>query len=109
MMSILKPATDICEATKCQIYSLLEVFLIHHEETVTLKIRDDGKGLPDNFEESDNKSSLGMELIQTLTKQLNGTYSYRSLESGVEFELVFNKSDRKGVGFNFKVSPDVQS
>ncbi len=39
-----------------------------------------------------------MELIQTLTKQLKGNYTYRSLDRGVEFKLVFDKSDRKGVG-----------
>ncbi|REL33089.1 PAS domain S-box protein [Rhodohalobacter sp. SW132] len=81
---------------------LLNVSLIQEGKTVTLKIRDDGKGLPDDFDKTGNGKSLGMELIQTLTKQLKGTYSYSSLDRGAEFKLVFNKSDRKGVGSNLK-------
>ncbi len=78
------------------------VSLIEEDETVKLKIRDDGKGLPDDFNEVDTKASLGMELIQTLTKQLKGEYSYTSLDRGVEFELVFDKTDGKGSGSNLE-------
>jgi PAS domain S-box-containing protein len=78
----------------------LDVSLDEEDKTVTLKIRDDGKGLPDDFEKGGNKSSLGMELIQTLTKQLQGTYSYTSMDYGIEFQLKFDKSGRKGVGSN---------
>ncbi|REL38164.1 PAS domain S-box protein [Rhodohalobacter sp. SW132] len=73
----------------------LEVCLYQHEETVTLKIRDDGKGLPEDFNVEGKGSSLGLVLIETLTKQLKGTYSYTSLDRGVEFKLVFDKSDNK--------------
>lgn len=79
---------------------LLDVTLKKKDDSVTLKIRDDGKGLPDDFDEAGNGSSLGMELIQTLTKQLRGKYSYTPLDRGVEFRLVFNKSDKKGIGSN---------
>ena len=81
---------------------LLEISLIKKDETITLKIRDDGKGLPDDFDEAGNGSTIGMELIQTLTGQLKGEYSYNSLDRGVEFELVFDKSDRKGIGSNLE-------
>jgi len=88
---------------------LLEVSLVEEDEIVTLKIRDDGKGLPDDFDKAGKGRSLGMELIQTLTKQLKGTYSYTSLDRCVEFELVFEKSERKGIGSNIKVIPDLKS
>lgn len=81
---------------------LLKVSLVEEDETVTLKIRDDGKGLPDDFDEDENENSLGIVLIQTLTKQLKGEYSYTSLDHGVEFKLVFEKSDRKGIGSNLE-------
>ncbi|REL33088.1 PAS domain S-box protein [Rhodohalobacter sp. SW132] len=79
---------------------LVEVFLIEEDETVTLKIRDDGKGLPKDFNDEGNGNTLGMVLIQTLTKQLNGEYSYTSLDRGVEFKLVFNKSAVKDIDSN---------
>ena len=76
---------------------VLDVSLTGDGETVTLKIRDDGKGLPDDFSYEGNGTSLGMMLIQTLTKQLRGTFSYTSLERGVEFKLVFDKSVGKDI------------
>jgi len=79
---------------------LLEVYLHQHEDTVTLKVRDDGKGLPIDFDPAGNGSSLGMELINTLTKQLKGEYSYTALDRGVEFELTYNKSESKDEGSN---------
>lgn len=81
---------------------VLEVSLIEENETVTLKIRDDGKGLPEDFNDGGNGSSLGMVLIQTLTKQINGTYSYTSLERGVEFKLVFEKSAGNDIDLNLE-------
>lgn len=78
----------------------LDVLLSEDSDTVTLRIRDNGKGLPDDFEKEGDGSSLGMELIRTLTSQLEGEYSYTSLNQGVEFKLVFNKSNGKGTGSN---------
>lgn len=60
---------------------------------VKLKIRDDGKGLPDNFDKTGDGSSLGLELIETLTNQLQGEYSYVPLDDGVQFELAFDRSE----------------
>lgn len=80
---------------------LLEVYLNEKDETVTLKIRDDGKGLPENFDAS-GAGTLGMELIQILTKQLHGTYSYKSMDGSVVFELIFHKSGGKGFASNLK-------
>ncbi len=74
---------------------VLAISLNEEDEKVTLKIRDDGKGLPEDFNNEGKGSSLGMVLIKTLVSQLKGEYSYRSLDQGVEFELFFNKSDSK--------------
>ena len=74
----------------------LNVSLSEENEKVTLRIRDSGRGLPDDFEKAGDGSSLGMELIQALTIQLEGDYSYTSLDQGVLFELAFKKSDGKG-------------
>lgn len=52
-------------------------------------VSDDGVGLPDNVDEL-MKKSLGMRLIRTLSKQLNGTLHTESNE-GSKFELLFKK------------------
>ena len=52
-------------------------------------VSDDGVGLPDNVEEL-MKKSLGMRLIRTLSKQLNGTLTTEN-DQGSKFELLFKK------------------
>ncbi len=58
---------------------------------VILKISDNGIGIHDEIEQLDT-SSLGVELIQTLTKQLNGNFSYRPHpdQPGTLFTLSFS-------------------
>ncbi|MDZ7756600.1 PAS domain S-box protein [Rhodohalobacter sp.] len=62
---------------------------------VTIRITDDGVGLPDAFDEKKN-SSLGLELIDLLTKQLEGENRYLSNGTGTTFELKFKSADIKG-------------
>ncbi len=59
------------------------------DNTVTLSIKDDGKGLPDDFLEK-SKASLGMQLIHNLTLQINGKLSYEE-NSGTLFKVIFAK------------------
>lgn len=56
---------------------------------ITLSIHDDGVGLPPDFDEKAN--SLGMELIETLTEQLDGHYQFESSSKGTHFNLVFTQ------------------
>jgi two-component sensor histidine kinase len=56
-------------------------------ETITLRITDDGKGLPPNFKLSET-SSLGMEMMKALSKQLGGTFEIKS-EQGVTVLVLF--------------------
>jgi PAS domain S-box-containing protein len=65
------------------------------EENVSIQVVDDGVGLPDNFESMKN-SSLGLELIELLTEQLEGENRYYSNGNGTVFELRFKKTDIKG-------------
>ncbi|REL24535.1 PAS domain S-box protein [Rhodohalobacter sp. SW132] len=57
-------------------------------DEITLKIEDNGRGFPDDFN-PDSTNTLGMQLIKTLTTQLEGTYNYTSLDKGVRFSLTF--------------------
>ncbi|WP_069130184.1 PAS domain S-box protein [Rhodohalobacter halophilus] len=65
------------------------------DDLVTIRVKDDGVGLPENFN-SMKSTSLGLELIEVLTKQLEGKNRYISEESGTTFELKFHRADVKG-------------
>lgn len=56
-------------------------------DTVTLKIHDSGVGMPADFK-IDESDSLGMQLIQALTSQLEGELKV-SVENGTTFEITF--------------------
>jgi len=64
---------------------------------VFLSISDDGIGLPDNFDVYGN-SSLGINLIDVLSKQLNADYEYKNATHGTYFVLRFEKDEIKGIG-----------
>lgn len=56
---------------------------------LTIKIEDNGIGLPEDFD-INTQQSLGMTLIQTLARQLEGEVSFSSSDgSGTTFELFF--------------------
>lgn len=57
------------------------------DDTLTLIIRDNGVGLPAEFESKKTKT-LGMTLIQGLVKQLRGTLEINS-QQGTEFKICF--------------------
>lgn len=58
--------------------------------TVYLHFRDNGKGLPEDLD-IQALESLGMKLINTLSKQLNADYKFYS-DNGTHFEMSFEKS-----------------
>lgn len=53
---------------------------------VELEVRDNGLGIPENSNK--NQNSLGLELIKSLSEQINGVYSF-SNENGLVFKLSF--------------------
>lgn len=57
---------------------------------VTLSVQDNGAGLPRNFD-LEQTSTLGMQLIKTLAKQLNGSLEVRSEpQQGTRVRLTFS-------------------
>ncbi len=52
-----------------------------------LRIRDNGRGLPENFNFKSG-DGLGMRVLNSLTQQLRGTFSYAN-DPGASFELRF--------------------
>lgn len=68
-------------------------------EKVGILIADNGVGLPDDFR-IDESGTMGMVLIDTLTKQLNGEYSFKNgSKSGTELTIVFPLNEQAGGGF----------
>jgi PAS domain S-box-containing protein len=76
----------------------LSVEVTEKNKNVYIRIKDNGKGLPEDFEKISKSNSLGLKLIDTLTAQLDGEYVYESLDQGTLFTLTFEKADNKGIG-----------
>lgn len=67
----------------------LFISLFENKGRVTLKITDDGVGLPENFKFEKN-DSLGIQLVYSLTEQLDGTIQVES-HDGTTFLINFEK------------------
>lgn len=76
------------------------VKLTENKKQIQLEITDDGIGLPQNFNFV-NSNSLGLHLIDVLSKQLRAQEDYFSPGVGTRFTLRFKKSNIKGIGSSF--------
>ncbi|HEX6982035.1 MAG TPA: PAS domain S-box protein [Balneolaceae bacterium] len=65
------------------------------DDQVKLWISDNGIGLPEDFSKG---KTLGLQLINELSRQLAAEYEYKSTANGSLFILGFEKSDSKGIG-----------
>lgn len=70
----------------------INIELREKKNHVFLKIKDNGAGLPDGFD-TEKVNSMGSQLIQTLTRQLNGNYQLESTDNGTLFTLDFPKEN----------------
>ena len=64
----------------------IDIKMRHHNNLVELEVRDNGKGLVENSLQ--NQYSLGMELINSLSEQIDGTHQFRN-DNGLVFNLSF--------------------
>ncbi len=69
----------------------IEITSQFDEPELTIRIEDNGSGLPDDFD-INSQQSLGMTLIQTLAQQLEAKMSIRS-KNGTEFFISFPKKN----------------
>lgn len=74
----------------------IEILLKEERQKIDIIVRDNGCGLPAGFT-IEEQASIGMNLIQTLTDQLEGDLTYSS-ENGTEFCIRFQKSKKRGSG-----------
>ncbi len=65
----------------------IQVLLTRQNGNYLLKVKDNGKGLPENFN-FENLKSLGLQLVHNLTDQLSGKIEFHS-EKGTEFLIKF--------------------
>lgn len=61
---------------------------------IELIIEDNGNGFPENFDVAE-QDTLGLTLIDTLCKQLQGNYHYENTGPGTRFVLTFKKEAAK--------------
>lgn len=64
----------------------------NEEDHIFIEVKDDGVGLPEGFS-IEEQSSIGMNIIQTLIEQLNGSLEISNSEGGC-FRIQFEKSKR---------------
>ena len=69
---------------------IINTHLKQESDVVTITIKDNGVGLPENFDPESTKT-LGMQLIKTLSQQLFGSYKFDSNKNGATFRLTFSK------------------
>jgi two-component sensor histidine kinase/CheY-like chemotaxis protein len=69
----------------------IKIKLASTNDNVVLQVADNGKGLPENFDPKQSKS-LGLKIIEILTRQLRGTLHQESV-SGTTFTLTFEASE----------------
>ena len=60
------------------------------DEQVTVEVSDNGKGLPNDFD-IQQTDSLGLKLIETLAKQLEADFSFKS-DNGAHFSMCFSQT-----------------
>jgi two-component sensor histidine kinase len=63
------------------------ITMTQNELVYRLTVRDNGVGLPAGFEVR-NTTSLGLQLVQTLTEQIDGVLEIQNA-GGAEFSIVF--------------------
>jgi len=69
----------------------IDILIEMKQDTVHVEVKDDGIGIGIH-----EPTTLGMQLIQILTKQLEGDYSYSGSKDGTIFRLNFIKKEVKG-------------
>jgi two-component sensor histidine kinase len=69
-------------------YGLISVSLIKAAENITLTVADQGSGLPPGFI-PENATTLGLNLIKGLSKQLSGQLTIKN-ESGLTLSITFS-------------------
>jgi len=71
----------------------IRITMEKHDDQFTLTVADDGVGIPRDFDVH-SATTLGLELVESLTKQLDGAFDVVS-EGGTAFRLTFSEVVQK--------------
>jgi two-component sensor histidine kinase len=63
--------------------------LVRSADGISLSVKDDGVGIPSDLT-IENSPSLGLQLVNLLAKQINGTL-ITEIKNGTKVELIFPK------------------
>ncbi len=69
----------------------MEIDLQRKGDSLVLRVSDDGVGLPPRFELT-SLTSLGLQLVQTLSEQMGGAVTIERGAAGVAFSVSFKAS-----------------
>jgi two-component sensor histidine kinase len=72
----------------------ITINLIKNDDEFTLMVKDNGIGFPNDLDFK-NTDSLGLELINSLTKQIEGNIELNNVD-GTEFKITFKELDYNG-------------
>ncbi|MGQ9643512.1 MAG: ATP-binding protein, partial [Ignavibacterium sp.] len=76
-------------------FGKIDIILKKKAHTINLTIKDNGIGIPINFDIENNKT-LGLQLVKLLVNQLNGKFKvYREEGTKVQIEIPFIESTDK--------------
>ena len=67
---------------------IIDITFEKNNKLLKMTVKDNGKGLPDDY---NTKHSLGMTVIEALSEQLEGNFSF-SNKQGTIFELNFKEN-----------------
>jgi two-component sensor histidine kinase len=68
---------------------LIEIEISKNEDKIMMTVSDNGKGIPSNYD-IQNTDSLGLQLVYTLVKQLDGTMTVNNA-CGAKFYFVLRE------------------
>jgi PAS domain S-box-containing protein len=75
---------------------VIEIEMNSRADKVTIRVSDNGNGLPEGFKIRDGRFTLGHQLLRTLARQLNGKFEYGTSEKGSSFTLEFKRDNNRG-------------
>ncbi|WP_138431541.1 sensor histidine kinase [Fodinibius saliphilus] len=78
-------------------YGKIDITLREREKQIVLEVTDSGQGISNDLD-LEKPDTLGLKLINILTKQLGGDIEYHSSIEGTTFVLAFKNVATKGIG-----------